>query len=144
MDTVVQCSCNHTADEDEQKIFHLVRMLAPDLDELSDNMIYTLIDLHKHYVSKVKFGVFYHEAVAYLVAHKATVHQMLAASGAESGAMVGGGITSEHEGDLSRSYGSAGSGNRGYNDTFDKTFYGLEFKRIRDMCIAPIATRFFG
>lgn len=137
------CGCRYTADEEEEKIFRLIRMLAPDLDDVSDSVIMVLIDINKHYVSKEKFKSFYYEAVAYLVAHKAILHQSIASEGASSNALVGG-ITSEHEGDLSRSYGSGGSGTRGYTDTFDKTLYGLEFKRIRDMCIVPVATRFFG
>lgn len=137
------CGCRYTADEEEEKIFRLIRMLAPDLDDVSDSVIMVLIDINKHYVSKEKFKSFYCEAVAYLVAHKAVLHQSIASEGAGSNALVGG-ITSEHEGDLSRSYGSGGSGTRGYTDTFDKTLYGLEFKRIRDMCIVPVTTRFFG
>lgn len=143
MDTSISCSCRCAVDEDEQMIFQLIRALAPDLDDISDNMLMVLISINKHYVSKEKFKSFYHEAVAYLVAHKAVLHQSIASEGAGSNALVGG-ITSEHEGDLSRSYGSGGSGARGYTDTFDKTLYGLEFKRIRDMCIVPVATRFFG
>lgn len=137
MDTT-NCKC----DETEQKILQIVRVVAPDLVELSDNMLLALINLHKHHVSKSRFGEFYYEAVAYYVAHKAALHQLIAANGADNGSVVGG-ITSEHEGDLSRSYGSGGSGVHGYTDTLDKTIYGLEFKRIRDMCIVPMATRFW-
>lgn len=57
-------------------------------------------------------------------------------------AATAGSLVSEKEGDLARSYSSSGVGTGSYIDNLDKTAYGMEFKRIRDMCIVSIVTRF--
>lgn len=134
--------CDYANYEENQKILGLVRMLAPDLNDIPDQIVDVMISLTRPHVWKERFGVFYFEALAYLVAHRMKLHQMIAETGSESGAVVGGNITSEHEGDLSRSYGSAGGSGKGYTDTLDKTAYGLEFKRIRDLCVVGVCTRF--
>lgn len=136
-------SCYDYSDYDEnQKILQIIRFVAPDLDDVTDNIVDVTINLIRPYVWKERFGKFYYEALAYLVAHRIKLHQMIAETGADSGAVVGGAITSESEGDLSRAYGSAGGNSKGYTDTLDKTVYGLEFKRIRDMCVVGVCTRF--
>ncbi len=128
--------------DENQKILTLIRMLAPDLNEVTDNIVEATIDITRPHIWKERFGKFYYEALAYLVAHRIKLHQMISETGAESGAVVGGAITSESEGDLSRAYGSAGGNSKSYTDTLDKTVYGLEFKRIRDMCVVGVCTRF--
>lgn len=135
-----KCCCGDKTDD--EKIIELIRVFAPDLDEINDDILAVLIQVNSPYVWKERFGAFYHEAMAYYVAHKALLHQMIANTGGASGGVVGGAITSEREGDLSRSYGSAGGTSKSYVDTLDKTVYGLEFKRIRDMCLVGVCTRF--
>lgn len=133
---------NYSNYEENQRILTLIRMLAPDLNDITDNIVEAAIDITRPHVWKVRFGVFYNEALAYLVAHRLKLHQMISETGSDSGSVVGGAITSESEGDLSRGYGSAGGSNKGYTDTLDKTVYGLEFQRIRDMCVVGVCTRF--
>ena len=50
---------------------------------------------------------------------------------------ITGSVTSEKEGDLQRSYGDKSAS----FDMLDKTYYGIEFKRLRSMCVVPIVTR---
>lgn len=134
--------CDYSYYDENQKVLTLIRILAPDLNDVTDDVVEVMINLARPHIWKERFGKFYYEALAYLVAHRIKLHQMVAEVGSESGSVVGGAITSEHEGDLSRSYGSAGSSGKGYTDTFGKTVYGLEFKKIRDMCVVGVCTRF--
>ena len=96
-----------------------------------------------------KFGKLYVTAFVYLMAHHIVMRTQidLADGGTGTGSSnqsIISNIVSEKEGDLQRSYGNgvanASSGDSGA-DLLDKTYYGLEFKRIRAMCIIPVVTR---
>lgn len=96
-------------------------------------------------ISESKFGDLYSQALVYLTAHRMAYQNLIAEGGSSSGAVIAGNIVSEKEGDLQRSYGSAGSGASGSGsgaDAYDKTAYGILFKQIRDMRILAAATRF--
>lgn len=90
--------------------------IAPELDTESPRRIKTFIDLAEDQVGTV-FGSRRDLAVAYMTAHMITVANRLGKGGA---------ITSESEGELSRSYQQAGDG----TDPIMSTSYGQEFKRM--------------
>lgn len=117
-------------------------MLAPDLADAKEDMIIAMRNLCEPMVNKERFGDLYDQALAYLVAHRLAYINVIAENGAGSSAATAGSLVSEKEGDLARSYSSSGIGTGSYIDNLDKTAYGMEFKRIRDMCIVSIVTRF--
>lgn len=122
------------------------RLLAPDLADATDDMVLAYRKLAEPMISESKFGDLYPQALVYLTAHRLAYQNLIAAGGASSGAVIAGNIVSEKEGDLQRSYGSAGGGTSGngsnYTDAYDKTAYGILFKQMRDMRILAAATRF--
>lgn len=121
------------------------RLLAPDLADATDDMVLAYRKLAAPMISESKFGDLYPQALVYLTAHRMAYQNLIAEGGSSSGAVIAGNIVSEKEGDLQRSYGSAGSGASGSGsgaDAYDKTAYGILFKQIRDMRILAAATRF--
>lgn len=132
--------------EEDVKFLTIFRALCPDLADATDDTVLVYRDLAAPMISKSKFDDLYEEALVYLTAHKMAYQNLIAEGGSSSGAVIAGNIVSEKEGDLQRSYGSAGGGTSGngsnYTDAYDKTAYGILFKQIRDMRILTAATRF--
>lgn len=132
--------CHDNVDE---QVIKTIRFLAPDLADVNDEIISVAIRIYSRHLWRERFGKFYIEALAYYVAHHVKLHELISNQGADAGGVVGGPITSEHEGDLSRSYGSVSGGiSDGYSASLMKTWYGQQFLRIRDMAIMAVATRY--
>lgn len=130
---------------DDAKFLETFRLLAPDLADATDDLVLAYRKLAEPMISESKFGDLYPQALVYLTAHRMAYQNLIAEGGSSSGAVIAGNIISEKEGDLQRSYGSAGSGASGSGsgaDAYDKTAYGILFKQIRDMRILAAATRF--
>lgn len=130
---------------DNNDFFKTFRLLAPDLADATEDMVLAYRKLAEPMISESKFGDLYPQALVYLTAHRMAYQNLIAGGGSSSGAVIAGNIVSEKEGDLQRSYGSAGSGASGSGsgaDAYDKTAYGILFKQIRDMRILAAATRF--
>ena len=130
---------------DDAKFLETFRLLAPDLADAKDDLVLAYRKLAEPMISESKFGDLYPQTLVYLTAHRMAYQNLIAEGGASSGAVIAGNIVSEKEGDLQRSYGSAGSGASGSGsgaDAYDKTAYGILFKQIRDMRILAAATRF--
>lgn len=130
---------------DDAKFLETFRLLAPDFADAKDDLVLAYRKLVEPMISESKFGDLHPEALVYLTAHRLAYQNLIAEGGASSGAVIAGNIVSEKEGDLQRSYGSAGSGASGSGsgaDAYDKTAYGILFKQIRDMRILAAATRF--
>ena len=115
--------------------------MAPDLEAVTDATLRSLIAVYAPYVWKKRFGGFYHAALAFFIAHQAKLRELIAEYGSDGAAVVGGGVTSEHEGDLSRSYGSIAASSDD-DELLSKTVYGLEYKRLKKMLIVPVMTRY--
>jgi uncharacterized membrane protein len=80
----------------------------------------------------------YNLAMALLAAHMITVQNSTASSG---GAVAAGPITSEKEGDLSRTYSDRTASN-GSTNPLETTTYGKQYMSITLACVgAPILTR---
>lgn len=130
---------------ENRKRLLLFRMLATDLADVNDDIVQTMLDMYAPHLSKKVFGDLYDQALVYYVAHHMVMHETIANSGSTSGSAVAGQITSEREGDLSRSYGSGGSASSastGYDGSLGKTAYGMEFMRLRSMVSVGVMTRF--
>lgn len=131
---------------DDAKFLETFRLLAPDLADAKDDLVLAYRKLAEPMISESKFGDLYQQALVYLTAHRMAYQNLIAEGGSSSGAVIAGNVISEKEGDLQRSYGSAGGGTSGngsnYTDYYDKTAYGILFKQMRDMRILAAATRF--
>ena len=131
---------------DDAKFLETFRLLAPDLADATDDMVLAYRKLAEPMISESKFGDLYPQALVYLTAHRMAYQNLIAEGGSSSGAVIAGNVISEKEGDLQRSYGSAGGGTSGngsnYTDAYDKTAYGILVKQMRDMRILAAATRF--
>lgn len=133
------------ANEEEAKFLKIFYALCPDLADVSEETVLVYRDMAASMISESKFGDLYPQALVYLTAHRMAYQNLIAEGGSSSGAVIAGSVISEKEGDLQRSYGSAGSGASGSGsgaDAYDKTAYGILFKQIRDMRILAAATRF--
>lgn len=130
---------------DDAKFLETFRLLAPDLADAKEDLVLAYRKLAEPMISESKFGDLYPQALVYLTAHRMAYQNLIAEGGSSSGAVIAGNVISEKEGDLQRSYGSAGGGTSGSGsgaDAYDKTAYGILFKQIRDMRILAAATRF--
>ena len=130
------------------EILAVFRIIAPQFSGYSDNDILLKIEVYKDFCGKKQFGRFWQRAVALLVAHFIALEVLSesdgdGASGVSGGAITGSGITSEKEGDLQRSYGSATSSSSSDDpdSLFDKTLFGKLFLQLRSMCIIPATVR---
>lgn len=133
------------ANEEEAEFLKIFYALCPDLADVSEETVLVYRDMAAPMISESKFGDLYPQALVYLTAHRMAYQNLIAEGGSSSGAVIAGSVISEKEGDLQRSYGSAGSGASGSGsgaDAYDKTAYGILFKQIRDMRILAAATRF--
>ena len=124
--------------ETKDKIKQAFSVICPELI-LTDEELEVYINLVSPMLSESAFGNMYITAFVYLMAHHIVLRQLIAQSGENGSSDVGitGSVTSEKEGDLQRSY---GNGSASF-DMLDKTYYGIEFKRLRSMCVVPIVTR---
>ena len=146
------CCCNPSLtnqnkikEAENKKRLMMFRLIAPELQDLNDEVVQTYMDLYSAHLSKRTFGELYDQALIYYVAHIAKMNDTIASQGSTSGSAVAGQVTSEREGDLSRSYGGGGSSVRassGFDGSFAKTAYGIEFMRIRSMVTVGVMTRF--
>lgn len=124
--------------ETKDKIKQAFSVICPELI-LTDEELEVYINLVSPMLSESVFGNMYITAFVYLMAHHVVLRQLIAQSGENGSSDVGitGSVTSEKEGDLQRSYGDRSAS----FDMLDKTYYGIEFKRLRSMCVVPIVTR---
>ena len=119
------------------------RLVASEFSATSDETVDVVFALVAPQVSESKFGKLYPQAIAYLAAHWLAWQAVITSSGSTGGAATGGRVTSEKEGDLSRSYtdNSRNPTTSSFADNLDRTAYGLEFKRLARMAIVPLVTR---
>lgn len=125
--------------ETREKIKETFSVLCPEII-LSEKEFNVYVDLVAPMLSESVFRDLYITAFVYLMAHHITMRRLIAMGG-DTGAAnlaVTGLVTSEKEGDLQRTYASASSNPM---DTLERTYYGLEYKRICAMCIVPVVTR---
>lgn len=121
-------------------------------DVVSDAELASDIDVYRVFVSEKRFGELYPKALSYFIAHMRTLNDMIAsavADGSNAGdsSLMMGAVTSEREGDLSRSYadGSGTSaGDSDYESLLKKTMYGRLFLQLRSMVVLSATVRVGG
>ncbi len=130
------------------EILAVFRIIAPQFSGFTDEEILAKIEVYHDFCSRKRFGQYWQRAVALLVAHYIALEVLSESdgdgtTGVSGGKVVGGGITSEKEGDLQRSYGSTAvsSSSDDPDALFDKTLFGKMFLQLRAMCIIPAAVR---
>lgn len=112
----------------------IIALKSPDLS--SDPRLSDFVDLAVLQTSKDAFGTKYQLAIALLVLHWLTLESQGGGSSSGSGSGVIGGIKSEKEGDLSRSYGSLiNPSGKGSDNYFNSTVFGAELLTLRRSCI---------
>lgn len=121
------------------KILDLIRKIAPEFNEITDEKLEGFIDVYANLVSKRYFGKHYNKAIAFLVAHQLTLLNI--ASNSEAGAgdisLIAGDVLMEKEGDLQRQYGNVNTSNSETNSLLNKTYYGKMFISLRS-ALRPI------
>jgi len=110
----------------------------------SDTRLDDFIELAAHTVSSTAFGDKYNYALALVVLHMLTLDGMSGGGSTASGSGVAGGIKSEKEGDLSRSYGNTLQGINGAtlsDSYFAQTQFGSEYLYLKRTCFMLPRTR---
>ncbi len=120
----------------DQELVALFRLIAPEFSAKTDAEILSLLDSVKNAISEKRFGRRYEHALVYLAAHTLKLSDMSVAKGSDSAEF--GGIKSEREGDLERTY---GGDNTGTDGMLSLTYYGKMFLAIRKTCIVGAITR---
>lgn len=124
--------------ETKDKIKQAFSVICPELT-LTDEEFDIYVDLVSPMLSESVFGNMYVTAFVYLMAHHVVLRQLISQGGKSGAVDVASQVTSEKEGDLQRSFGSKAD-----FDMLDKTYYGVEYKRLCAMCIVPVVTRLDG
>ena len=117
-------------------ILEAFRMIAPEFKEIADDVAEGYIDFYCSVLNKELYGNKYEMIAAYYLAHCLALNQLVAEGGSSSATLVSGSIISEKEGDLTRSYSQNSA-----EDSFDKTIYGKESKRLSKLFVIPVMTR---
>jgi len=126
---------------DGQEALAEFRKIAKEFEETADEDVLTIFSFVYGLVSEKRFGKRAAGAVALLMAHQLTLEAMISTDGAAGGAVTSSGVTSEKEGDLSRSYGAVSSGGSDFDSWLKKTVYGQMFLAMRAMCVVPVSIR---
>lgn len=120
-------------------VIEIVRLVAPEFDEISDGVLEQWIEICKPLVSKKQFGKLYEQALAYLICHKLKMtgegENALGALGSVSTAFSVGSVS---DGGTSISFSGAGQSNATTDAEFALTVYGAQFLHIRKSVIVPI------
>lgn len=116
----------------------LLRTIAPEFSEVSDELIRIWIELTEQLMNKEAFGAQYPQALAYLTAHRMKIAG-LGAEGAFGNIADRAGVVSYTEGATSVSFGN-NTGVTGAEASLSLTTYGLEYLRLRQTII-PIMVR---
>ena len=116
----------------------LLRTIAPEFSEVSDELIRIWIELTEQLMNKEAFGAQYPQALAYLTAHRMKIAG-LGAEGAFGNIADRAGVVSYTEGATSVFFGN-NTGVTGAEASLSLTTYGLEYLRLRQTII-PIMVR---
>jgi hypothetical protein len=129
-----------------RKIAAILRTIAPEFKDKTDDDLRIWIELAEPYLSEGKYGKLYPQAIAYLTAHKMSLN--VPASAGTQGEKIDTSVkntmnvASFTEGSTSISFNnSAVSGGAASGDAdaeYLLTAYGLQFLAIKKRCIVPV------
>ena len=117
-------------------IAEVISDIAPEFDNEDPARIDRFIGYAESQVSSNEFLTKYDLAVAYLTAHVLSLSGRNDTEGTNGNA---GNITQKKEGDLSLSFALPSALNNSQDGTLMSTSYGLEYLRLRDMCIITMS-----
>lgn len=110
-----------------------------EFNEVPDDTVNVYLSLAEPLISKKRFGKMYHQALAYLAAHKMKMFGL----GKEIGiGSIGDTIrlSSVSEGETSVSFSNNQTGNTDTDSGFHLTVYGMQYLQLRKRCIVPIVS----
>lgn len=119
--------------------FDIIRNTMNEFDEIPDDKVMTFITLSEPLISKKKFGKLYHQALAYLSAHKMKLSGL---GNTTVGGTIGDtiGLSSISEGETSISFSNNQTANVTSDAEYGLTMYGMQFLQLRKRCILTIVT----
>lgn len=114
-------------------VIDIIRLIAPEFDNVSDVDLEEWIDFAKPLVSKKQFGKLYNHALAYIICHKlkSCGYGIDDGMGSYSDAVR---FSSYSEGSRSVSFNGLGSS----DDDLRLTPYGIQFINLRRSVVIPI------
>lgn len=128
-----------------RKIAAIIRMVAPEFAQKSDDDLRFWIELSEPYISERQFGRLYPQAIAYLTAHKMSLNapsEQTEDDKVNISIKDAMNVASYTEGSTSISFNnsavSGGASGSGGDAEYLLTAYGIQFQAIRKKCIVPI------
>jgi len=118
----------------------VVELKMPDL--VGDSRVDDMIELAAFYISENIFGNKFQYALGLVALHMLMLDKQSGGSSASSGTGAVGGIKSEKEGDLSRSFGGIGTNIKERNFYYMQTPFGQELLGLFNACILTPRNRF--
>jgi hypothetical protein len=101
----------------------------------ADPRLSDFVVLAADFVSQSAYGTKYQHALALVVLHWLTLDALQGGSSSSSGSGIGGGIKSEKEGDLARTFGSPSSSANTDDGYWMSTVFGQELVSLRSRCV---------
>ena len=118
-------------------VIDMIRLIAPEFDNVSDVDLEQWIEFVKPFVSKKQFGKLYNQAMALLICHKMKVANLGVDDGMGTFADAVR-FSSYSEGSRSVSFNNGRSGTA--DDELTLTPYGLQYIALRKMVVVPITS----
>lgn len=110
-----------------------------EFNKVPDDTVNMYLSLAEPLISKKRFGKMYHQALAYLAAHKMKMFGLGKTIGIGSiGDTIG--LSSVSEGETSVSFSNNQTGNTATDSEFHLTVYGMQYLQLRKRCIVPIVS----
>lgn len=134
--------------ESARKVIGIIKVIAPEYEEMEENSLRAWVDLSEPYVNEEKFGNFYYQALAYLAAHKMSLNTPVKKTEGEGSSISTSvkdtmNVASFSEGSTSISFNNPSTSSSGGSSSADAeyllTSYGLQFLDICKRCIVPIS-----
>lgn len=116
-------------------VVETIKLVAPEFKNSVDD-IAQWVEIVKPHISEKKFGALYTQALAYLTAH----YMKMSGLGDNTLGTVGDSmrVASVSEGNTSVSYNSGLYNSQDADSELSLTPYGIQYKRIRELCIIPV------
>ena len=119
-----------------RKIAAILRTIAPEFKDKTDDDLRIWIELAEPYLSEGKYGKLYPQAIAYLTAHKMSLN--VPASAGTQGEKIDTSVKNT----MNVASFTEGSTSISFNNSADAeyllTAYGLQFLAIKKRCIVPV------
>lgn len=119
--------------------FEIIRATMQEFSKVEDDTVNIFISLSEPLVSQKRFGKLYHQALAYLSAHKMKMSGLGKTIGIGTiGDTIG--LSSVSEGETSVSFSNNQAGNTTTDSEFGLTVYGMQYLQLRKRCIVTIVS----